>query len=346
MHLQQFGWDGFFAQHLPEGARAGRVCSVNHEQFFVWTCDVELRCTISGRLRDSSLDWPVVGDWVALRSDAPVIESVLPRWTKISRKQPGRTTREQVLAANIDVLLIVTALGRDYNPRRLERYLALAKESGARPAIVLNKADLAEELNVDLSSVVRETEQLGGSARVLAVSAQSGEGLDDIVDLAAAGETAALIGSSGVGKSTILNRLLGADRQRTSPVRQDDDRGRHTTTSRELFVLPQGLLLIDMPGLRELHLWTDPEQLDSSFAEIHRLAEHCRFRDCTHRTEPGCAVLNATFDPGRVANYQKLQRELEYLKRQDDPESEREHKRKVKQMIRAQEKLQRRRPKF
>jgi ribosome biogenesis GTPase len=344
MLLEQLGWNDFFARQLSPDAVAGRIAAANREHFLVWTAEGEIEATVSGRHRHASSRWPAVGDWVVLRKNAPVIDAVLAPRTEISRKRPGKELRQQVLAANIDVLFIVSGLDHDYNPRRIERYLVLAGESGVRPVILLNKTDLADELALDLNRIVDETERLAPASLVLAISALSGYGLDALPTLLARGETAALIGSSGAGKSTILNRLLGEHRQRTAAVRAGDQRGRHTTTRRELFVMPEGWLLMDLPGLRELQLWADPEQLHSSFDDIRRLAEGCRFRDCTHSSEPGCAVREAELDSGRVANYHKLQRELAYLDRQHDPRSALEHKRKLKRIMRAYEKQQRRRP--
>jgi ribosome biogenesis GTPase / thiamine phosphate phosphatase len=290
MTLHTLGWSGFFESQLtatPAGI-PGRVASANHGRFLIWTETGndetetgEVDASVTGSLRKSGALWPAVGDWVILRPDAPVIDRVLNRQTCLSRKQPEREIREQVLAANIDVLFIVSGLDRDYNPRRIERFLVMANESGARPVVLLNKADL--------------------------------------------------IGSSGVGKSTILNRLLGDERQRTTAVRPSDSRGRHTTTTRQLFRMPGGWLLMDLPGLREVQLWANPDQaargseasldanLAASFDDIQALAANCRFRDCTHTAEPGCAVTAAALDPARLANYQKMQKELAQLERKTNP---------------------------
>ncbi len=334
MFLEQLGWNDFFARQVS-GGRAGRIASANREHFLVWTKAGEVEAGVSGRLRHASAVWPAVGDWVALRNNAPVIESVLDRRTKLSRKQPGKESREQVLAANLDVLFVVSGLDRDYNPRRIERYLVLARESGARAVVLLNKADLVEKLGINLEGVVRETQRLSPEQPVLAVSAWSGHGLETLPTLLFPGETAALIGSSGVGKSTILNRLLGEERQRTLTVRGDDDRGRHCTTRRELFVMPDGWLLMDMPGLRELQLWADPEQVDATFADVEELAALCRFRDYTHTQEPGCAVLKAELDAGRIGNYRKLQRELAYLERKVDARAAREERNRWKAIAKS-----------
>ena len=316
MQLEKLGWNGFFASQACAGV-PGRVASVSHEQFLVWTETNEVDAVISGRLRHAGPRWPAVGDWVCLRPDSPVIEQVLERATVLSRKQPGRAIGEQVLAANINVLFIVTGLDHDYNERRLERYLVLARQSGAEPVILLNKADLAAHNQLDLPAAISRLRRWSG-APVLALSALAGDGVSALGNFVAAGETAALIGSSGVGKSTIVNRLLGEQRQSTFSVRAGDNHGRHTTTTRSMFRMPGGWLLIDMPGLREVQLWADPEQLDNGFDDITSLASQCRFRDCTHTGEPGCAVQKAALDDGRLANYHKMQKELEYLERKAD----------------------------
>ncbi len=329
MNLKQFGWNGFFASQLVAGI-PGRVASANHGRFLVWTETGEFEAGVTGSLRRTSSLWPAVGDWVVLRDHAQVIVKVLDRKTKLSRKQPEREVREQVLAANIDVLFIVSGLDRDYNERRIERFLVMAQESGARPVILLNKSDLAGELGLDLGRIVSRTQQLSPGAQVLTLSAKSDHGLDALPELLAPGETAALIGSSGVGKSTILNRLLGDERQRTCAVRAGDSRGRHTTTAREMFVMPGGWLLMDLPGLREVQLWASPEDLADSFDDIQALAPGCRFRDCAHAGGPGCAVEDAGLEPARLANYLKMQRELAHLERMADPRLARETRAKWK----------------
>jgi ribosome biogenesis GTPase len=325
VNLHEFGWSDFFESQFaaaPAGV-AGRVASANHGRFSVWTAMGEVDASVSGVLRKAGALWPAVGDWVVLRPDEAVIDQVLIRKTCVSRKQPEREVREQVLAANIDVLFIVSGLDHDYNPRRIERFLVMAQESGARPVVLLNKTDLAEELGLDLPAVVASVQLLSPHVTVLPISARADGDLLAIPAQLGPGETAALIGSSGVGKSTILNRLLGDERQRTHEVRASDSRGRHTTTTRQLFRMPGGWLLMDLPGLREVQLWSNAEQpaqnLEASFDDIQALAEDCRFRDCTHSAEPGCAVTGANLDPARLANFQKMQKELAHLDRKTNP---------------------------
>jgi ribosome biogenesis GTPase len=310
------------------------VALVHRDHYIVWTAAGEVTATISGHLRHLDHDPPCVGDWVILR-EGSVISEVLPRRTQLSRKEPGKRMREQVLAANMDLLFVVSGLDRDYNPRRLERYLVLAHESGARPVILLNKADLRAHLaerddlaDDDLADIVRLTERHAPGVSVFALSALEQWGLDAIARTVEPGQTAALIGSSGAGKSTIVNALLGEARQRTTDVRDSDSRGRHTTTHRELIRMPGNWLLMDLPGLRELQLWADPERIDAAFSDIVELARQCRFRDCGHNQEPGCAVRDAVLDPERLRSYRKLQKELNFLELQTDIHRARELRKK------------------
>src|SRR5215467_1170218 len=339
MVLSELGWNDFFQEQLRNGV-PGRVASSVRERFLVWTETGEVEVRPSGRLRRLSREWPAVGDWVVLRENAPVIDQVLTRKSAVIRKQPGKELCEQVLAANVDVLFIVSGIDRDYNPRRIERYLVLAENSGARAVIVLNKVDLVSELGLSVKEITSEIRSLSPISPVLLVSAASGQGLERFASLFSEGETGALVGSSGVGKSTIINRLLGEQRQNTCAVRADDGRGRHTTTHRKLFVIPGGWLLIDMPGLREIQLWTDDESVCSSFADVQQVAQLCRFRDCSHTTEPSCAV-RTQLDEERLSNYHKLQRELAYLDRRSDGRLAREERQRWKSM----EKSLRRHPK-
>jgi len=316
MELQNLGWNGFFAVQECPGIPA-RVASASRDRFIVWTERGEFEAVVSGELRHSGTAWPAVGDWVALRPGTTVIEHVLERRTLLSRKQPGKPIQEQVLAANIDALFIVTGIDHDFNERRLERYLVIAEQSGARPIVLLNKADLAGALGLVLYHLIDRLRASSG-VPVLPISAMSGDGLQSIEAQISQGETAALIGSSGVGKSTLVNRLRGSNCQATADVLSYDDRGRHTTTARSMFLMPGGWFLIDMPGLREVRLWAAPDHLDSTFDDILAVAQGCRFRDCTHSGEPGCAITESAIDPARLDNYRKLQRELDYLDRKAD----------------------------
>lgn len=329
MDLEEIGWNDYFERQRVDTA-IGRVALAAREHFVVWTQEGEIEASASGNLRHENSKWPCVGDWVMLRGQS-VICDVLPRRTHLSRKKPGREVREQILAANIDVLFVVSGLDYDYNPRRLERYLVLAHQSGARAVVVLNKADLRS----DVDAILDETRKLVSGVPVFAVSALTGSGLDMLPKQIGRGETAALIGSSGAGKSTILNQMLGEDRQRTSGVREADSRGRHTTTHRELVLMRGGWLLMDLPGLRELQLWADPEKIDHTFAEIAELASECKFRDCSHEHEPGCAVRAANLDEARLASYKKLRRELDFLDRKMDIHLARETKKRWKSIERA-----------
>jgi ribosome biogenesis GTPase len=275
----------------------------------------------------------VTGDWVAARIVGPeqaLVEAVLPRGTCLSRRAAGSRDEEQPLAANVDVVFLVCGLDGDFNLRRLERYLALVATSGASPVIVLNKADLC----ADLAGRIAETAASARSVPVVAASTLDPHGLDALGRFLTPGATVALLGSSGVGKSTIANRLLGEERFRTAEVRMQDGRGRHTTARRELTPLPHTGALIDTPGMRELQLWAGPESVDAVFDDIAAIAENCRFRDCTHSGEPGCAVA-AALDRGQVdtdrwASFQKLRAEAEWHEAMADPLAALERKRKWK----------------
>ena len=293
----------------------------------------------TGKLRlaaEKGADWPAVGDWLAVElqgsSDVAVVRAVLPRQNRFARKAPGKKIEEQVIAANVDIALVVSALDRDFNARRAERYIAQCWESGIRSILILNKADGCEDVNAKAA----EMERVALGTAVFVVSARTGEGMVEVERLLKPGQTLVLLGSSGVGKSTLTNRLLGQSLQKINEVRANDARGRHTTTTRELFVLPGGALLIDTPGLRELHLWDAEEGLAQAFADINLLAARCRFTDCRHEMEPDCAVREAvqagTLDLARFENRRKLLREQEFLRRKVDPEARSEHNRRVKRL--------------
>lgn len=326
--LRALGWNdslaAAFAAVAAPGVVPGRVIQ-QRGLYGVATGQGDYLAVVSGRFRHAAagpIDYPAVGDWVALRPakghGQSQIQAVLPRRSCFSRKVAGRRVDEQVVAANVDTVFLVSGLDGDFNPRRIERYVAAAWESGARPVVVLNKADQSD----DPEERRHEAESVALSVPVHAVSALEGTGLAALSEYLRPGETVALLGSSGAGKSTLINRLLGAEVQRTREVLEADDRGRHTTTHRELFVAPGGWLLVDTPGMRELQLWEGEVGFEATFADVEEIAEGCAFRDCRHQGEPGCAVAEAVAEgrlaPERLASYHKLQRELDTVKAQAD----------------------------
>jgi ribosome biogenesis GTPase len=335
MELHHLGWSAYFSQQCDstnEFTCPGRVAWESRDHAKLLTRDGMIEARFAPSL---SNDRPVTGDWVLFDVDTRVAHTRLERKSVIARKKAGREVAPQVLAANLDLLLIVTGLDGDFNSRRLDRYLIAAEEGGVRPVIVLNKADAIDARELD--------ERAAGAARdgidLIVCSALSGLGIDQLAAMLHSGETAALVGSSGVGKSTILNRLLGAGLAATQPVRESDSRGRHTTTHRSLLGLPNGALLIDTPGLREFEPWASAETVDAVFSDIEALASDCRFRDCLHRDEPGCAV-RAAIEQGqltqdRLDNFSKLRAEIEWLQREQNPLEAQKHKQWVKSVHRA-----------
>lgn len=345
--LDAYGWDPVFAERfvpfVQQGLLPARVVVQYQQIYRIVTEDGELLAMVAGRLRhraEGRVDYPAVGDWVAFRpdpdSDRATIHGILERKSRFVRKVAGSMVAEQVVAANVDVVLLVTALDADFNPRRLERYLVLAHESGARPAIVLSKTDLAD----DLDEYIRAARSVAGpDVPIHTVSAPRDEGYQALRGYLEPGKTVALLGSSGVGKSTIVNRLAGEELQRTQEVRTTDGRGRHTTTHRQLILLPDGGLLMDTPGMRELQLWDVDEGVEQTFADIDELADHCRFPDCEHDREPGCAVL-AAVDEGRLSaerleSYHKLRRELQALAARQDRLNRLHEKKRVRAATKA-----------
>lgn len=328
--LAQLGWNDELAAEFDshDGLEPGRVAVQHRGAWEVVTETEDVTVEVTGRLRHAAEpgELPVVGDWVGLRDRQ--IDLVLPRRSKFSRKTPFTEVSEQVLVANVDVAFLVMGLDeRDFSIRRLERYLTTAWEGGATPVIVLNKADLA----TDVEGAVAETESVAFGVPVHVVTAVAGEGVEVLNPYLAGAKTGVLLGSSGVGKSTLINALLGEGRLATGEVRSDG-RGRHTTSHRELLVLPEGGVLIDTPGLRELQLWETDDGLDKAFADIAELVTRCKFSDCAHDTEPGCAVRQAladgTLPADRWESYLKLQRELAHLERKLDPRLRAEERKK------------------
>ena len=338
MDLIQLGWNPFFEkqfeQFKTDNMMPGRVAREDKFVYTVWTEQGEIIARVVEKQRfqaGSKADFPAVGDWVALaRHDSPdqrKIVSILPRSSCFLRKVAGRTTEEQVLAANIDTVFLVTGLDNNFSVRRIERYLTLAWNSGASPVVVLNKADVCPEIE----QRTEEVRSVAIGVPVHAISAVNKEGLEPFATYLAEGRTVALLGSSGVGKSTLINALLGNDLLDTGGVRLDDSRGRHTTTHREMVRLPDGGILIDTPGMRELQVWGDDGGLRRTFEDIEELAANCRFGDCSHENEPGCAVQQAldegAIDVARFESYLKLQREFEHLERRKDQKMARHEQR-------------------
>jgi ribosome biogenesis GTPase / thiamine phosphate phosphatase len=347
MFLRELGWDEGFSHHFDEWAnkpdvQPGRVFIEFNYIFRVYVAAGEIEAVLSGRMKhhaESRSELPAVGDWVAIRKrpddERGTIVAVLPRRSRFSRRMAGQVTDEQVVAANVNVVFIVMALDADYSLRRLERYLILGRDSGAAPVVLLTKPDLAD----DLAARVAEVTAVAGDTPVHVLSPKFNEGIEQVAHYLTPGRTGALLGSSGVGKTTIINRLVGDDVRKTRSVRESDSKGRHTTSNRELVVLPNGGLLIDTPGMREIQLWDVGTAVRETFEDIDEVAAHCHFSDCRHRDEPRCAVKDAVeqgrLGADRLASYVKLQEELAYLARQQDERALIEHKRRSKILTKA-----------
>ncbi|NEZ68225.1 ribosome small subunit-dependent GTPase A [Leptolyngbyaceae cyanobacterium CCMR0082] len=341
MTLANLGWsDTFacsFAPYVEQGYRVGRVAVVHRSQYHLYTEQGDTTATLTGRFRhqiQNSSDFPAVGDWVVLHPQSPtdpaLIEAVLPRKSQFLRQAAGNRTDVQVVAANVDTLLLVSGLDLDFNLRRIERYLVMAWESGASPVIVLNKADICE----DLDHKRRLVEDIAFGVPIITLSALQHNNLEALKPYLKVGQTLALLGSSGVGKSTLTNQLMGSNLQATQAIRADDSKGRHTTTSRTMLRLPTGALLIDTPGMRELQLWLAEDSLDNrvdeTFADVEALAQQCRFRDCQHQSEPGCAIQAALasgdLSKKRLRSYHKLLKEQAHLHRRQHQQAQQNSK--------------------
>ena len=356
MTLIDWGWNGYFEAIWRDGEREravpARVIAEGRGMWRVAGDFPECPAEAAGKLRlaaELGADWPAVGDWVSAelqdRGGAAIVREVLPRRGQFVRKMAGKRIAGQVIAANVNTALLVSALDGDFNPRRVERYLAQCWESGAKPVIVLNKADACGEVREKL----QEMESVSSGVPLCLLSARTGQGFDGLGKHLASGETVVLLGSSGVGKSTIVNRLLGRAAQEAREVRERDSRGRHTTSARQIFSLPGGALVMDTPGLRELQLWDAEEGIAAAFADLDALAQGCRFTNCRHSAEPGCAVLAAiragAVDRKRLENWRKLRREMAFLERKIDPEARQAEKQRTKQLMRRVRKMYREREK-
>jgi len=343
MLLEDIGWNDYFKALFElskiENSFPARIACEQKNLYTIFCEAGELLGEVSGKFKHdagSRADFPAVGDWVVVtprpNDNRATIHSLLPRKTVFSRKAIlgggpayglGRT-EEQILTANIDSVFLVSGLDGDFNLRRIERYLSVAWDSGAVPIIVLNKSDLSENIEIQIEQV----EGIALGVLIYPVSAKNNQGMESLIEHIGKGKTVTFLGSSGVGKSSIINCLLGNDQLVIGELRKSDGRGRHTTTYREMLLLPNGGIVIDTPGMREIQVWTDSDGMERTFSDIEELANRCRFRDCNHATEPGCAIMKAlddgTLDKKRYNNYLRLQKEVRHLKlRQDQKEARR-----------------------
>jgi ribosome biogenesis GTPase len=345
MDLHTLGWSSFFAAQVAgddnQDLTPARVIQQHRDRWVVQNADGTSSARISGRFRhqvDSNGTFPAVGDWVLVHgesgTDWVMIDRVLTRRSSFSRQAAGPSDRaiEQVVAANIDIVFLVAGLDGNFNLRRLERYLTVAWDSGATPQIVLNKTDLCD----NVQGCIDQVEKVAPAVTIHAVSAASCDNIESIRAAIPSGRTAAFLGSSGVGKSSLINALLGEERQSVAEVSSEGSRGRHTTTSRELILLPEGGIVIDTPGMRELQIWADEASLGRTFEDIERVAQYCRFADCSHLHEPGCAVRAAIesgeLEESRFDSYRKQLREIRFQRRRQDTTAARAEQEKWKKI--------------
>lgn len=338
--INMLGWNNSWQREFEEnyqGDFCGRITEEHRGIYRVAAAKGIMLAKVSGKLgfyAEGREDYPAVGDWVALDRDSDssgeaIIKGILKRKSSFSRKAAGGTSEEQIIASNIDILFITMSLNQNYNLRRLERYISLAWDSGATPMVLLTKADLCEDLGERLEEVYK----VAIGVEVIIVSAVQGLGIQEVRERIPGGITAAFVGSSGVGKSTLINAILGEEKQAVSEIREEDARGRHTTTHRELILIPEGGVVIDTPGMRELQLLDGVDGVNSSFQEIEELAKGCKFSDCTHNGEPGCAVTHA-IEEGilsyeRLQSYVKLKKEAEFMERKLNRKARMEYKKEI-----------------
>lgn len=350
MDLKKLGWNDFIENHSrnykDNNILVGRICSEYKNSYKIFSENGELTAHISGRFRNnckSLQDYPAVGDWVTFDliqdEDKAIIQSVLPRKSKFSRKVAGNNTQEQIIAANIDTAFIVCALNYDFSLRRIERYLSLVWQSGANPVIILTKTDLC----ADLADKLTEVQSIAFGIDIHSINNLTNDGIEGLYQHCKQGNTIVLLGSSGAGKTSLINNLLGEDKLKVQNLRKNIDKGRHTTTHRQMFFLTQGGLIIDTPGMRELQLWDAEEGVSSCFDDIETLAKNCRFNNCKHQNEPDCVVKealeNGNLDVKRFENYIKMQKELAYLSRKQNQYEAQHEKEKWKKISKQIKKL-------